>query len=201
MARWHFVFGNVLGKDFELSILFRRTTRGDDTRLLVAVPAGRFVFISQQDPSGRDSTESVEEVVSGEVLQRRILLSGYDAVTACAPVKAPDACLLWTGAGGSFASGLSAFSGEASKATRGKVSGLVTERMKKSLFELAPILPAVAEFGSYQGDFLGLVWPERFPERSSLRRGKRTAGCDFDATFGYLCDAAEREKERKRFAN
>lgn len=198
-ARWHFVFGNVLGKDFELSVLFSRTARGDDTRLLVAAPAGRFVFVSRQDPSGRDSTESIQETASGEILERRILLSGYDGVAACAAVKAPDACLVWNGAGGSSASGLSAFSGEDSKAVRGKVSALVTERMKKSLFALAPILPAAAEFGSYQGDFLGLVWPEHFRDRASLRRGRRTAGCDFDAAFGYPCDEAEMERERKRF--
>jgi hypothetical protein len=71
--------------------------------------------------------------------------------------------------------------------------------MRDALFGVAPILPAVAEFGSYTKDFLGLVWPKRFTKPQSLRRGERTKGCDFDATFGYPCDAAQKERERKRF--
>lgn len=201
-GRWHFVFGNVLGKDFELSVLFNRSDRGDDTRLLVSAPAGRFLFQSRQDPSGRDSMESIRAIDSGEVFERRLLFHAGNAgkeVTGCEVVRAPDPCLVFLGAGGSFVSGLSAFSGEGGKAARAKAEVLVTEAMKKSLFALAPILPAVAEFGSYQEDFLALVWPERFKERQSLRRGKRTAGCDFDAGFGFPCSAAERERERKRF--
>jgi hypothetical protein len=198
-ARWHFVFGGLLGKDFELSVLFTRTERGDDTRLLVSASAGRFVFLSRQDPTGRDSTESIQAMPAGELFERRLLLSGYGGVAGCGAVKAPDACLVWSGANGSFSSGLSAFSGEGAKAAREKVAALATEPMRKSLFALAPILPALMEFGSYKGDFLGLVWPSRFDAVQSLRRGKRTAGCDFDATFGHPCNEAEKERERKRF--
>ena len=71
--------------------------------------------------------------------------------------------------------------------------------MRDALFALAPILPAVAEFGSYSKDFLGLVWPERFPGAQKLQLGVRKPGCDFEATFGYPCDAYARRREKKRF--
>jgi hypothetical protein len=122
-------------------------------------------------------------------------------VPGCERVKPPDACLVWTGANGSVVSALSTFSGDGGKAVREKVAALVSQGTRKSLFALAPILPAFMEFGSYKDDFLALVWPETFNHPQSIRRGKRTAGCDFDALFGYPCDAAEKERERKRFAD
>jgi hypothetical protein len=168
-ARWHFVFG----KTWEISIFFEREERGDATRLLVKAPAGRFVFLSSQDPSVRDSTESI---------------------------RPPDPCVVFTAAGGSVASGLGAFAGSQAGPLRGRIAGLVSPGMRDALFALAPILPAVAEFGSYGNDFLGLVWPDRFGKKQDLRRGERKPGCAFDADFGFPCSDEEKAREAKRFA-
>jgi hypothetical protein len=195
-ARWHFVFGRA----WEISILFEREEgRGDTTRLLLEAGAGRFVFVSSQDPSGRDSTESVRRLPDGEMLARRLILSHFEGIPSCSSVRAPDACVLFTGAGGSVASALGAFAGAQAAPLRERAAGLVSPSMRDALFALAPILPAVAEFGSYSKDFLGLVWPERFTKAQSLRKGERTKGCDFDATFGFPCDPRTREREDKRF--
>lgn len=72
--------------------------------------------------------------------------------------------------------------------------------MRDALFALGPLVPSVAEFGSYSKDFLGLVWPERFSAPQKLMRGVRKAGCAFDATFGFPCTDAERAREARRFA-
>jgi hypothetical protein len=196
-ARWHFVFG----KTWEISILFERKEReGDATRLLVSAPAGRFVFLSSQDPSGRDSTESIRRLGDGEPLARRLVLSSFEGIPACSSVHAPDACLVFSGAGGSVASGLGAFAGPEAAPLRERIAGLVSPGMRDALFALAPILPAVAEFGSYGRDFLGLVWPDRFGERMDLRKGERKPGCAFDAEFGFPCSDEEKAREAKRFA-
>jgi hypothetical protein len=71
--------------------------------------------------------------------------------------------------------------------------------MRDALFGLAPLLPAVAEFGSYTKDFLGLVWPERFSAAQKLVRGERKPGCTFDATFGFPCSDEDKARESKRF--
>lgn len=193
-ARWHFVFGTEL----EMSVLFRRDAAGDETRLLVRCEAGRFELASRQDPSGNDSTESVRSLATGETLERRILLRGWEAVAGCEDVRRPDACLLWKGANGRVASRMSQFSGEAAPAARQNVAALVSPAFRESLFSLADILPLAAEFGSYTNDFLGLVWPDSFRRPAALRKGTRTRGCDFDADFGHPCSAAEREREEKR---
>ena len=195
-ARWHFVFG----KTWEISIFFEREEKGDTTRLLVSAPAGRFVFLSSQDPSGRDSTESIRRLPDGETLTRRLVLSSFEDISACSQVRAPDACVVFTGAGGSVASGLGAFAGSQSAPLRERIAGLVSPGMRSALFALAPILPAVAEFGSYGNDFLGLVWPDRFGKLQDLRKGERKPGCAFDATFGFPCSAEEKAREAKRFA-
>lgn len=83
---------------------------------------------------------------------------------------------------------------------RERAAGLVPSSMRDALFALAPLLPAVAEFGSYSKDFLGLVWPERFSSPQKLVRGVRKPGCDFDAEFGFPCSAEEKAREAKRFA-
>jgi hypothetical protein len=194
-ARWHFVFGGT----WELSIFFEREETGDTTRLLVKAPAGRFVFVSSQDPKGRDSTESIRRLPDGETLTRRLVLSSFEDIPACSSVRPPDACVVFTGSGGMVAAGFSAFSGEGAAKTREKAAALVSPAMREALFGVAPILPAVAEFGSYTKDFLGLVWPERFAKSLSLKRGERTKGCEFDATFGYPCDADARRREERRF--
>ena len=196
-ARWHFSFGGAT----EISILFERTEAGDATRLLVKAVAGRFVFFSRQDPSGRDSTESIRRLPDGEELMRRLVLTRFGDVRGCEKVTPPDACVVLEGKSGTLAAGFSAFSGERAAKTRERAASLVSPAMRDALFGVAPILPAVAEFGSYTKDFLGLVWPERFTKQQSLRKGERTKGCDFDATFGYPCDADARRREEKRFAD
>ena len=164
-------------------------------------PAGRFVFLSEQDPSGRDSTESIRRLPDGETLTRRLVLSGFEEVPACAPVRPPDACVVLTGANGTLSAPISGFAGPPAAPLRARADGLVSPGMREALFALAPLLPAVAEFGSYTADFLGLVWPERFSGAQKLRRGVRKPGCDFDATFGYPCDADARRREEKQFAD
>jgi hypothetical protein len=194
-ARWHFTFG----KTWEISILFEREEKGDTTRLLVSAPAGRFVFLSSQDPSGRDSTESIRRLPDGEALARRLVLSSFEGIAACSSVRAPDACVVFTGAGGSVASGLGAFAGPEAGPLRERIAGFVSPGMRDALFALAPILPAVAEFGSYGNDFLALVWPERFSAPRKLERGERKPGCVFDADFGFPCSDEEKAREAKRF--
>ena len=196
-ARWHFAFGRA----WEISILFEREEAGDRTRLLVRGPAGGFVFFSEQDPSGRDSTESIRRLEGGETLTRRLVLSRFEEIPACSSVRAPDACVVLTGAIGSLAAPISAFAGGPGAPLRERAAALVSPAMRDALFGVAPILPAVAEFGSYTNDFLGLVWPERFTKLRSLQRGERTKGCDFDATFGYPCDSDARRREKTRFAD
>jgi hypothetical protein len=170
------------------------------TRLLVSAPAGRFVFFSSQNPSGRDSTESIRRLGDGETLARRLVLSSFEEIPACSSVRAPDACAVFTGAGGSVASSLGAFAGAQAGPLRERIAGLVSPGMRDALFALAPILPAVAEFGSYGNDFLALVWPDRFSKKQDLRRGERKPGCAFDAKFGYPCTDEEKAREAKRFA-
>ena len=195
-ARWHFVFGRA----WEISIFFEREEAGDRTRLLVRAPSGRFIFLSEQDPTGRDATESVRRLPDGETLTRRLVLSRFEEISSCSSVRAPDACVAFSGPGGTFAAGFSAFGGERAAAARERAAALVSPGFRDALFGLEPLLPAVAEFGSYGKDFLALVWPERFTRSQSLRKGERAKGCDFDATFGFPCDAGARERENKRFA-
>lgn len=114
-------------------------------------------------------------------------------------MRAPDACIIFSGRDGSYAAGFSAFGDEGAAKARERAAGLVSPAFRDALFSLAPLLPAVAEFGSYAKDFLGLVWPEHFTKRQSLRKGERAKGCDFDAGFGYPCSALERAREDKRF--
>jgi len=162
--------------------------------------AGRFVLASSQDPSGRDSTESIRRLPDGETLERRLVLSTFEEIPACSSVRPPDACVVLTGANGTLSAPISGFAGESGAPLRARAAGLVSPGMRDALFALAPILPAVAEFGSYSKDFLGLVWPRTFDKPLSLRKGERKPGCDFEATFGYPCDAEARRREEKRFA-
>jgi hypothetical protein len=194
-ARWHFAFGGT----WEISILFERESKGDTTRLLVSAPAGRFVLESSQDPSGRDSTESIRRLPDGETLTRRLVLSHFEKIPSCSAVHAPDACVVFSGSNGALSAGLSDFAGARAPATREKAAALVSPGMRDALFALAPLLPAVAEFGSYSRDFLGLVWPGRFSAPQKLERGTRRPGCAFDAGFGFPCTDEEKARETKRF--
>ncbi len=194
-GRWHFVFS----KDVEMSILFRRDARGDETRLLLQCTAGRFELVSRQDPSGRDSTESVRSLEEEETFSRRLVLGGVPTAPGCEKIPPVDACAVFRGRNGSLAAGLSAFSEEGAASLRAKGAALVSPGMARRLVGLAPVLTYAAEFGSYTGDFLGLVWPEVFSRPLAIRRGTRVRGCDFDAGFGDPCSSSEREREAKRF--
>ncbi len=195
-SRWHFVFSS----DLELSILFRRDAAGDETRLLVKHASGRFELVSKQKPSGEDSTESIRSLEEGETLSRRLLFSREAAEPACEGLGPKDACVVLAGQNGRFAAPISAFAGETGAATRDRAAALVSAPMKKRLHDLAPVLPYVAEFGSYTDDFLGLLWPETFRRPTALRHGKRARGCDFDAGFSHPCRPQDREREEKRFS-
>lgn len=196
-ARWHFDFG----KTWEISILFEREEgRGDTTRLLLRAGPGRFVFVSSQDLSGRDSTESIRRLPDGETVTRRLVLSSFAEIPSCSSVRPPDACVVLTGANGTLSAPISGFAGEAGAPLRARAAALVSPGMRDALFALAPLLPAVAEFGSYSKDFLGLVWPERFSAAQKLVRGERKPGCAFDAEFGFACSAEEDAREARRFA-
>ena len=197
-GRWHFTFGKAM----EISILFEREEgKGDTTRLLVSAPAGRFVLLSSQDPSGRDSTESIRRLPDGETLTRRLVLSAFEEIPACSSVRARDACVVFTGENGSFGSPISAFAGSTAPPLRERAAALVSPGMRDALFGLAPLLPTVAEFGSYRRDFLALVWPDRFSAPQKLERGVRKPGCDFDADFGFPCSPEDRQREGRRFAD
>jgi hypothetical protein len=159
------------------------------------------VFVSSQDPSGRDSTESIRRLPNGETFTRRLVLSTFEGIPACSSVRAPDACVVFTGPSGSFGAPFSSFGGAAAPALREKAASLVSPGMRDALFGLAPLLPAVAEFGSYSKDFLGLVWPERFSAAQKLVRGERKPGCAFEAEFGFPCSNEEKVRESKRFTD
>lgn len=106
-----------------------------------------------------------------------------------------------TGANGTLSAPISGFAGGAGAPLRARAAGLVSPSMRDALFALAPLLPAVAEFGSYSKDFLGLVWPARFAAAQKLERGVRKPGCTYDATFGFPCSAEEKAREAKRSAD
>jgi len=161
--------------------------------------AGRFVFVSSQDPTGRDSTESIRRLPEGETVTRRLVLSSFEEIPSCSSIRPPDACVVLTGANGTLSAPISAFAGPPGAPVRERAAALVSPVMRDALFAVAPILPAVAEFGSYSKDFLGLIWPEQFSAAQKLERGVRKRGCDFDATFGFPCDPEAREREVRRF--
>ena len=158
------------------------------------------MFDSTQDPAGRDSTESIRRLPDGETFTRRLVLSSFEEIPSCSSVRPPDACVIFTGANGSFAAPISAFAGSTAPPLREKAGALVSPGLRDALFGLAPLLPAVAEFGSYSKDFLGLVWPGKFSAAQKLERGERKPGCAFDATFGFPCSEEEKFREARRFA-
>jgi hypothetical protein len=195
-ARWHFSYpGGV-----EMSILFRRSAAGDQTRLLLECPAGRFVLLSAQDASSRVSEESIRSLDEGETFARRLVLAGAGTEASCGDVTPPDACVVFRGTNGSFGAGLSAFAGEGAPAVRERVAALPTAAMRRRLLSLAPLLPVSQDLFVYGPDFLGLVWPERFGAKRALVPGTRRPGCAFDAGFGFSCTPAERAREERRFA-
>jgi hypothetical protein len=199
-ARWHFVFA----AGTEMSILFRRDATGDETRLLLRSAAGRFELVSRQDPTGRDSTESVRSLEEAETLSRRLLFAfpgREEAEPACGEVPPGDTCVVFEGKNGALVAPLSGFAAEKGASLRARGAALVSPGMRKRLLELGPILTFAAEFGSYTSDFLGLIWPEACAHPLALRRGSRTRGCDFDASFGHPCTPEERGREKRRFSD
>jgi hypothetical protein len=171
-------------------------------RLLVKGPSGRYRLTSRQDPSGSDSFESVEDPATGEALSRRLLLTRYQDLPECAGVGKdhPDACVLFEGKGGRVAAALSAFAGSGASDVRRRATALASEPFRARLFGLAELFSVSAEFDAYGEDFLGLLWPERFANRKRAPTiGRRSAGCEFDASFGLPCTEAELARERKRF--
>lgn len=196
-GRWHFVLPGE--PPFEYSVLFRRDASGDETRLLVSAGGERFDLLSRQDPSGRDTTETVTLLATGESLARRLLLPGAALPAECPPLELPDACVLLTGKGGRLALPLTAFAGERAGATRAKARALASETMAAALRRLAAQFPRTYELDRYGDDFLSLVWPGIAPRRTSPPPpGRRAPGCAFDAGFGHPCAPEDRRREEAR---
>ena len=197
--RWHFVFTEP--PKFEYSVLFTRSASGDTTRLLLEAPGGRYELVSSQDPSDRDSTESIRALPGRETLTRRLVPSGTYKVPGCAAVQSPDACVVLIGPNGTLISGFAAFTGKGAPALRARAEALVTPALKDRLLALSPLVPSSAELDRYGSDFLGLLWPGRFVERQTTpRRAAPERGCAFDASFGYPCSAAEERRDAARNA-
>ncbi|KAA0253062.1 hypothetical protein FBQ97_08280 [Acidobacteria bacterium ACD] len=196
-GRWHFVLPGE--PPFEYSILFRRDATGDETRLLVLAGAERFDLLSRQDPSGRDTTETITLLATGESLTRRLVLPGAPLPADCPPLDAPDACVLLSGNGGRLALPLTAFAGERAEATRVRARSLVSDGMSRALRRLGAQLARTYELDRYGDDFLSLIWPGIAPRRASPPPpGRRAPGCDFDAGFGRPCTPEDRRREAAR---
>jgi hypothetical protein len=200
MGRWHFSY--AAPSPFRLSVLFRRGTSGDETRLLLAGPAARLELISSQRPEGDDSEETIVDPEGGERFLRRIHLPSSRRPGACAAIREVDGCLTFTGKFGERTVPLSGFvAGPEGDRLRASLRALVSERLATRIASLAPLFPGSVEFDRYGDDFLSLVWPtlawKRAREREKPERGP---GCSFDASFGYPCSDREREAERKRFS-
>lgn len=196
-GRWHFVLPGE--PPFEYSILFRRDATGDETRLLVLAGAERFDLLSRQDPSGRDTTETITLLATGESLTRRLVLPGAPLPADCPPLEAPDACVLLAGKGGRLAVPLTSFAGEEGPATRGRARSLVSDGMSRALRRLGAQLERTYELDRYGDDFLSLIWPGIAPRRASPPPpGRRAPGCDFDAGFGRPCTPEDRRREAAR---
>ena len=197
-GRWHFAVEGEPG--FSYSILFSRTPAGDETRLLLQVGASRLELVSRQNPTGSDSLESVRDVATGEQFSRRLLLSGHESIHGCERVTRPDACILFEGKNGRGDASMASFSRKGAPALRARLASLVSENLMKVLFEASHCFNRVAELSSYQDDFLGLVWPERFRQSSARTLGgSRGPGCTFDASFGFPCSDRESRQEELRF--
>ena len=185
---------------FAYSLLFTRSEAGDETRLLVEVQGKRYELVSTQDPTGRDSTESVRALGVEETLSRRLVLGAAATKAGCPPSQLPDGCVVLKGARGTVAAPLTAFSGKDADALRARARAVLGPELAQRIQDLAPLFGRSVEFDAYAEDFLGLLWPEAFgTRRTSAVKGTRTAGCAFDAAFGYPCSEAEKKREGVRF--
>lgn len=186
-----------------MSILFHRGPEGDETRLLLEAPAGRLELVSFQGAAESETEEAVVDVETGERFGRKLFLSPRGRPASCAGVREIDGCAVFEGRLGERTAPLSAFvPGSAGERWRAAIRALVTPALAKRIAALAPCLSRSVEFDRYRDDFLALVWPGLVPAREGrLEEPRRGPGCDFDATFGHPCSAAERERERRRFGS
>ena len=194
-GRWHH---EVPGK-VRWSVLFRRTETGDETRLLVETPAGRWVLLSTQPPAGSATREEVASPRLGEKVSRVLAHGPLPGVPECARVAPPDACVLLEGSRGRFAAPLSSFSGEAARASRTGAAAVVRPAFLADLKGLTTAM-AVPDLEFYADDFLALLDPS-LARPSSIRgpNAPRMPGCAFDATFGEPCSEDEQRREAWHF--
>jgi hypothetical protein len=195
-GRWHVVFDGPPA--FQYTLLFTRRETGDETRILLEAPSGRYELLSTQDSTGRDSTESVRALGLDETLTRRLVLGLPAKAAGCPAVQGPDGCVVLEGPQGKLAAAFSSFSGEKSAEVRARA--VVSPALAARIQAIAPLFASSIEFDAFGPDFLGLLWPEAFPERhGSPVKGRRDAGCAFDASFGRPCSEAEVRHEAARF--
>lgn len=180
------------------SVLFRRTDAGDETRLLVETPGGRWVLLSTQPAFGRATREEVTDAALRESVARGLFDVPPDGTPECATVRPPDACVVIEGSRGRLAAPLSAFSREGHAELRRRAAAVVSPAFLSRLRGLAPALP-VADLAFYADDFLALLDPALARPAGPDLRAPRLPGCAFDATFGWPCTADEKRREEWLF--
>lgn len=195
-GRWHFASPGPPAVRW--SVLFRRTDAGDETRLLVETPSGRWTLRSSQPAEGSATREEVTDTGLGETVARTLTHAPVAGVAECSAVRPPDACLILEGSRGQLAGPLSAFSREGGAALRRRAAGLVTPAFLARLRGLAPALP-VADLAFYAEDFLALLDPALARRKGPDLVAPRAPGCAFDASFGWPCTADERRREEWLF--
>lgn len=181
------------------SILFRRTETGDETRLLVETPAGRWALRSAQPASGAGTLEEVTSPALGESVSRTLTPFPPSDTPECARLRPPDACVVLEGSRGRLAAPLSAFSGKDAPALKRRATGIVSPGFLARLKGLAPAL-TITDLEFYSEDFLALLDPAltRDPAVRALA-APRLPGCVFDTSFGYPCSDDERRREEWLF--
>ncbi len=195
-GRWHFEAKGPPA--LRWSVLFRRTDAGDETRLLVETPGGRWTLRSTQPAAGSGTREEVTDAGLGETVARTLTHAPVAGVAECAEVRPPDACLVLAGSRGRLAAPLSAFSREGSAALKRRAAAVVSPAFLARLRGLAPALP-VADLTFYAEDFLALLDPALERPPGPELRAPRAPGCAFDATFDWPCTADERRREEWLF--
>ncbi len=200
-GRWHLSY--AAPPPFRMSILFRRSSAGDETRLLFSSAEGRLELVSVQGPSGSDTSETILDPESGEMFGRKLFLSRLLRPAACSAVRGNDGCVVFSGSGGERTFSLSAFvPGPSGAPPRAAVRTLLTPSLAAKVRRAAAFFRRSVEFDRYGDDFLSLIWPDLIPRRgSSVEEGDRGPGCAFDATFGHPCSDAERTRDRRRFGS
>ncbi len=192
-GRWHH---EVAGPpSLRWSVLFRRTEAGDETRLLVETPGGRWVLLSTQPGDRAFTREEVSSPALGESVSRVLSHHSPAGVPECSRVRPPDACVVLEGSRGRLAAPLSAFSGSEAEGLKRRAAAVVSPAFLESLPGLAPALP-IDDLAFYSEDFLALLHPALArPARTRAPKAPRLPGCAFDATFGYPCTADESRRE------